>query len=165
MGGRTHCGRVDGGGASRKRGVLDAVAARTAGRSGGGRAVASWAGNDAGALSSEPWRRWTSWTAESQGQESASRDAAHRTRRCLHASTVVHLRVLFFGTDDVSLHTLRAIDESRLRCGEHAGLVTHVDVVCPGDRPSGRGQRTQPVPVKAYALEQGIATYDVPFGL
>ena len=87
------------------------------------------------------------------------------TRRCLHASTVVHLRVLFFGTDDVSLHTLRAIDESRLRCGEHAGLVTHVDVVCPGDRPSGRGQRTQPVPVKAYALEQGIATYDVPFGL
>lgn len=91
--------------------------------------------------------------------------AVRLTRRRLHASAAAHLRVLFFGTDDVSLHTLRALDESRTRLGEHAGLVTRLDVVCPGDRPAGRGQRMQPVPVKAFAAQQGLTTYDVPFGL
>ena len=76
-----------------------------------------------------------------------------------------HLSVLFFGTDNVSLATLRLLDESRCQRGPQAGIVKQLTVICPGDRPSGRGQRNQSVPVKNFAAQAGLPTFEVPFGV
>lgn len=75
------------------------------------------------------------------------------------------LRTAFFGTDDVSLASLRKLHESLTGGGPHAGLITSLDVVCPGPRPSGRGQRVADVPVGAFAREAGLRAVHVPFGL
>ena len=88
----------------------------------------------------------------------------HRVRS-FHASTRHALRVLFFGTDDVSLHTLRRLHESSIRGGRHPGLISALDVVCPGDRPAGRGRKVAPVPVKQFAVAHRLRTHEVPFGL
>jgi len=57
------------------------------------------------------------------------------------------MRILFMGTPEFALTVLRALVES----GEEIiGAVTRAD------RPSGRGHRLTPPPVKEYALEKGI---------
>ena len=75
------------------------------------------------------------------------------------------LSVAFFGTDEVSLASLRKLQESSRGSGPNAGLVSALDVVCPGDRPSGRGQKLTPVPVAAFAREHAIREINVPYGL
>lgn len=60
------------------------------------------------------------------------------------------MRVLFMGTPDFALFTLRALVESG---AEIVGVVTQPD------KPKGRGYELQPPPVKVYALEQGISVY------
>ena len=60
------------------------------------------------------------------------------------------MRILFMGTPDFALFSLRALKES----GE-----TLVGVVTQPDKPKGRGKAMTPPPVKVYATEQGIPVY------
>lgn len=60
------------------------------------------------------------------------------------------MRILFMGTPDFALFTLRALLESGR---EVVGVVTQPD------KPRGRGYALLPPPVKAYAVEKGIAVY------
>jgi len=60
------------------------------------------------------------------------------------------MRILFMGTPDFALFTLRALLESGR---EVVGVVTQPD------KPRGRGYALLPPPIKAYALEKGIAVY------
>ena len=60
------------------------------------------------------------------------------------------MRVLFMGTPDFALFTLRALCEA----GEEI-----VGVVTQPDKPKGRGYELQPPPVKVYAEAQGIPVY------
>ena len=60
------------------------------------------------------------------------------------------LRGIFFGTSDFAVPALRAF----------AAHVACELVVTQPDRPSGRGNRTQPTPVKRAAQELGIATIE-----
>ena len=57
------------------------------------------------------------------------------------------LRIVFFGTPDFAVPTLQALHQSR-----HSV----VGVVTQPDRGRGRGQKSQPSPVKQFALECGL---------
>ena len=60
------------------------------------------------------------------------------------------MRILFMGTPDFSLFSLRAMVEA----GENIfGVITQPD------KPKGRGYELQPPPVKVYAQENGIPVY------
>jgi hypothetical protein len=72
-------------------------------------------------------------------------------------------RVLFFGTDDISLATLRRLHANSQEEDAGARLVEHVEVVCPSDRKVGRaGARNEPVPVKKFALRHGLPVVHTP---
>jgi methionyl-tRNA formyltransferase len=58
--------------------------------------------------------------------------------------------VVFFGTSDFALPALRTL-------ADHAEVPL---VVTQPDRPGGRGQRLRPTPIKAAALEAGIAVFE-----
>ncbi len=60
------------------------------------------------------------------------------------------MRILFMGTPDFALFTLKALVE---RGDEVVGVVTQPD------KPKGRGYTLQPSPVKVYAMEQGLPVY------
>ena len=60
------------------------------------------------------------------------------------------MRILFMGTPDFALPTLRALCESE---HEVIGVVTKIDT------PKGRGHHMTPPPIKVYALEQNIPVY------
>ena len=60
------------------------------------------------------------------------------------------MRILFMGTPDFALFSLRALVEA----GEEI-----VGVVTQPDKPKGRGYALMPPPVKVYAEEQGLAVY------
>jgi methionyl-tRNA formyltransferase len=76
-------------------------------------------------------------------------------------------RVLFFGTDHVSLETLTRLHASLLGAGPHAGLVAGLGVVCPGPRPQGRGRVVQATPVGAYCATSAplLPLFEVPYTL
>jgi methionyl-tRNA formyltransferase len=60
------------------------------------------------------------------------------------------LRTLFFGTSAFAVPSLRVF----------ASRTDVIGVVTQPDRPSGRGQRLHPTPVKAAALELGLTVYE-----
>ena len=60
------------------------------------------------------------------------------------------MKILFMGTPDFAVFTLKALVES----GENV-----IGVVTQTDKPRGRGHEMQPTPVKVYALEHGIPVY------
>lgn len=60
------------------------------------------------------------------------------------------MRILFMGTPDFALFSLKAIHESR---HDVIGVVTQPD------KPKGRGYTLTPPPVKVYATEQNIPVY------
>lgn len=60
------------------------------------------------------------------------------------------MRILFMGTPDFALFSLRALVEA----GENV-----IGVVTQPDKPKGRGYTLTPPPVKVYALEQGLPVY------
>lgn len=60
------------------------------------------------------------------------------------------MRILFMGTPDFALFSLRALVEA----GEDV-----IGVVTQPDKPKGRGYALMPPPVKVYALEQGLPVY------
>lgn len=60
------------------------------------------------------------------------------------------MRILFMGTPDFALFTLRALCDA----GENV-----VGVVTQPDKPKGRGYAMQPPPVKVFALERGLPVY------
>ena len=61
------------------------------------------------------------------------------------------MRILFMGTPDFALFSLKALVES----GKHeiCGVITQPD------KPKGRGYALLPPPVKVYALEKGLDVY------
>ena len=61
------------------------------------------------------------------------------------------MRVVFLGTPEFAVPTLRALHES---VGTAVALV-----VTQPDRPTGRGQRLLPTAVKSFALERGLAVF------
>ena len=67
------------------------------------------------------------------------------------------MRVLFWGTPDFAVPSLRALDEEG---HEIVGVVTQPD------RPAGRGRRLKPSAIKQVAIEQGVTvlTPDRPRG-
>ena len=60
------------------------------------------------------------------------------------------MRILFMGTPDFALFSLRALVES----GEDV-----IGVITQPDKPKGRGYTLTPPPVKVYATEQGLPVY------
>ena len=60
------------------------------------------------------------------------------------------MNIIFMGTPDFALPTLRALCESE---HEVVGVVTKIDT------PKGRGHHLTPPPIKVYALEQNIPVY------
>ncbi|MBQ7337412.1 MAG: methionyl-tRNA formyltransferase [Clostridia bacterium] len=60
------------------------------------------------------------------------------------------MRILFMGTPDFALFSLRALVES----GENV-----IGVITQPDKPRGRGYELQPPPVKKYALASGLPVY------
>ena len=60
------------------------------------------------------------------------------------------MRILFMGTPDFALFSLKAIAES-----QH----TVVGVVTQPDKPKGRGYALMPPPVKSYAIEKGFEVF------
>ena len=60
------------------------------------------------------------------------------------------MRILFMGTPDFALFSLKALVES----GE-----TVIGAVTQPDKPKGRGKAMTPPPVKVYAEEMGIPVY------
>ncbi len=60
------------------------------------------------------------------------------------------MRILFMGTPDFALFTLKALVEA----GENV-----VGVVTQPDKPKGRGYALMPPPVKVYAAERGLPVY------
>ena len=60
------------------------------------------------------------------------------------------MRILFMGTPDFALFSLKALCES----GENV-----IGVVTQPDKPKGRGYTLTPTPVKVYALEKGLPVY------
>ena len=60
------------------------------------------------------------------------------------------MKILFMGTPDFALFSLRALVEA----GENI-----IGVVTQPDKPKGRGYTLTPPPVKVYAIEQGIPVY------
>ncbi len=60
------------------------------------------------------------------------------------------MKILFMGTPDFALFSLRALVEA----GENV-----IGVVTQPDKPKGRGYALTPPPVKVYAIEQGLPVY------
>lgn len=60
------------------------------------------------------------------------------------------MRVLFMGTPEFSLFSLKAL---------HASRHTVIGAVTQPDKPKGRGYELQPPPVKVFALEAGIPVF------
>ena len=85
--------------------------------------------------------------------------------KCFSTTCESKFKIAFFGTDEVSLATLKKLHQSLSGEGNHPGLVSSIDVVCPGDRPSGRGQKNQAVPVASFARLHGLNETNVPYGL
>ena len=76
------------------------------------------------------------------------------------------LRLVFFGTDEVSLPTLKKIHQAALdgTCDSHGRRICSDSllVVCPPDVRKGRKRVLQPVPVKQYCLDHGIPVVHPP---
>lgn len=58
-----------------------------------------------------------------------------------------HLRIVFMGTPDFAVASLRAL---------HASCHQVVGVITAPDRPAGRGRKLRPSPVKEFALQEGL---------
>lgn len=63
------------------------------------------------------------------------------------AAAIAPLRIAFFGTPDFAVPTLQAL---------HASRHPIVGVVTQPDRARGRGQKSQPSPVKVFAVKHGL---------
>ncbi|KAG1708129.1 hypothetical protein DVH05_024812 [Phytophthora capsici] len=71
-------------------------------------------------------------------------------------------RVLFFGTDDVSLATLELLHANSNEDQDDDRLIEHIEVVCPSDRPMNGRKKNEPVPVKKFAQRCGLKVFDTP---
>ncbi|KDO35264.1 methionyl-tRNA formyltransferase [Saprolegnia parasitica CBS 223.65] len=75
------------------------------------------------------------------------------------------LRVLFFGTDNVSLPTLELLHAHMQSTSDAPPLVREIEVICPPDRKMARKRTKAPVPVKQFALENNLAVHHIPDGV
>ena len=63
------------------------------------------------------------------------------------------LRLFFLGSDPIALPLLRWLAEEGQSVARILGILTQPD------RPAGRGQKTQPAPIKTWALERGVPVW------
>ncbi|OQR96875.1 methionyl-tRNA formyltransferase [Achlya hypogyna] len=76
------------------------------------------------------------------------------------------LRVLFFGTDNVSLPTLQLLHANMQPTATGAPpLIREIEVICPPDRKMARKRTKAPVPVKQFALEHDLPVHHIPDGV
>ena len=64
------------------------------------------------------------------------------------------LNIVFFGTPDIGLKSLEYLHKS--------SNFNVLAVVTQPDKPSGRGQKLTPSPIKKYALENGLQVFHTP---
>jgi methionyl-tRNA formyltransferase len=89
------------------------------------------------------WENQLTETNHAGAQHNAFRS---RSRRTIRAAS---MRAVFFGTPQIAVPALRALTQ-----------VAQVSaVICQPDRPSGRGLKVSPSPVKEAALELGISVH------
>jgi methionyl-tRNA formyltransferase len=69
----------------------------------------------------------------------------------MFASKRLYKSILFYGSDNFSLYTLKKLQKMP--------DVTRLEVVCPIDKRKGYKLKILPVPVKEYALQQGIPVH------
>lgn len=62
------------------------------------------------------------------------------------------LDVLFFGSDEYSLESLKILHKSTY-------LVNKLEIVCPMDKRKGYKLKLLPVPIKEYAIQENILFY------
>ncbi|ETW05507.1 methionyl-tRNA formyltransferase [Aphanomyces invadans] len=73
------------------------------------------------------------------------------------------LRVLFFGTDAISLATLELLHANmQPRLPHLPPLIHSIEVVCPTDKRVARTRSIAPVPVKQFALDNHLPIHHVP---
>ncbi|ORX99581.1 Methionyl-tRNA formyltransferase [Basidiobolus meristosporus CBS 931.73] len=71
------------------------------------------------------------------------------------------LRILFFGTDNFSLASLKRLVEYKKKTPD--GFIKSLDVVTPPDQRRGRGLKIiQKAPLKIYAEEEGLSVFHPP---
>lgn len=68
-------------------------------------------------------------------------------------------KILFMGTDDVSLETLRRLHQDMTTSS--SPLISEMDVITPGERRVGRTPKTA-LPVKHFANENSLPVYEIP---
>ncbi|ETV78402.1 methionyl-tRNA formyltransferase, variant [Aphanomyces astaci] len=74
------------------------------------------------------------------------------------------LRVLFFGTDNISLATLKRLHASMIGQSKatQPPLIQDIEIICPPDKHMGKARHKAPVPVKAFALEHNLVVHHIP---
>ncbi|CAK4655194.1 hypothetical protein LEN26_008049 [Aphanomyces euteiches] len=77
-----------------------------------------------------------------------------------HASSA--LRVLFFGTDNISLATLKRLHANMSSKSSEPPLIKDIEIVCPPDKRMARARQRAPVPVKQFALEHNLTVHHIP---
>ncbi|CAH0478654.1 unnamed protein product [Peronospora belbahrii] len=93
---------------------------------------------------------------------SRSLETLHRRYLSLAVPGQRPYRVLFFGTDDVSLATLKSLYINSQKKNDHDCLVEHIEVVCPSDRPMYGCKKDDSVPVKKFARRCGLKVFETP---
>ncbi|ETW05133.1 methionyl-tRNA formyltransferase, variant 1 [Aphanomyces invadans] len=71
------------------------------------------------------------------------------------------LRVLFFGTDNISLATLKLLHANMIGQSK-TPLIEDIEIICPPDKRMGKARNKAPVPVKQFALEHNLQVHHIP---
>ncbi|CAL3967259.1 unnamed protein product [Diplocarpon coronariae] len=79
-------------------------------------------------------------------------------RKCYSTKECKPLRILFCGSDDFSIASLRALHTEHL---QSPGLIKSIDVLCRPGKPAGRSlKKIREVPIKAAAEELGLTVHE-----
>ena len=84
------------------------------------------------------------------------------TRQRFYSTTALPQKILFFGTDDFSLSSLKKLHK-RLVDGDNS--LASIDVVTTSDVRRTPKAKPTPVPVKQFALENNLAVHEIPSGI
>jgi methionyl-tRNA formyltransferase len=96
------------------------------------------------------------------------RGGAHRRRLLPDNFPLPHhlpsrsYRIVVFGSDEVTVPTLQRLHDLH---ASRDPLVESLHVVCPGDRPVGRGRLVQPLPAKRFAAAHSLPALEIPYGV
>ena len=85
-----------------------------------------------------------------------------KTRQRLYSTTALPQKILFFGTDDFSLSSLKKLHKSLV---DDDNSLASIDVVTTSDVRRTPKAKPTPVPVKQFALENNLAVHEIPSGI